>query len=371
MEIINRHQKIEHVSANPEPANAYFLDDYLISQNNISFGDKATANYEETSLSTLSNPKLTSFRLWVEHAPVAKELLGQGSSLDQLLPAYGEAVVRDHEEIQKLVPKLHQRFEERLLKLVEKGHLPKIYKERFTDSKSVGPAKVNLYDTFAASYLGQNITLATPAFYDPDEHEIYLRAFEGNAPLTRHFVHEETHRDLSGITTHKNDRKIYTSRLGFSTHVVGEKGRVPKSAQHRILNEATTEYITNLMVYGKPGKISPESRDDNHDTGVYVPERQILEIIANRVGVDTLLNAYAEDYTPGQPDTMRYNRKLMSKIREAYGPGFLHKLDKVDQEKGVKSALSFVRSADYLADNRRLRANKKINRALTLLGLRV
>jgi hypothetical protein len=132
-----------------------------------------------------------------------------------------------------------------------------------------------------------------------------------------------------------------------------------------LMKEGVTEYLTNIMIHGRPGEVSPELRE-GRDTGHYPIEREIVQVIANRVGLDIILNAYAEDYDSSKPNTMQHTRVFMRVVRKAYGPGFLQKLDKLDEQDGPERALAFVKAAEYVANNRdrRQKTGKKVGRIL-------
>lgn len=255
------------------------------------------------------------------------------------------------------LPGIEGFLDDRLEKLAKDGHIPTSIRDRYREEAA---ASVDL--RIADSSTGEK------AFYAPDTHIIHTRPWVSRKALTSLLVHEAFH-GISGASTRKHENALFTSRLGLGTHLVGELGYTgPNLTRHRAINEGVTEYLRNLVLHDLPGQISPEKRGSK-DTGSYKRERQIVQVLADRIGLNTLLDAYAEDYEPGKPDSVRHTRELMRKIRRAYGPGFLHKLDKLDREEDLERALIFVRAADYVAENR-TRARTVGQKVGAVLGLK-
>lgn len=359
METINRQEKINHLENMGVVAENEYFTAEIAKNEGWELQDVYPAHLKNLDVSDVApegSParRLKDFSAWLTYSPRAQSLLSsRGTDLSVLTAAYGEDIELNRKQYEVKLPELRDRLGERLQKLTSEGHLPKVMYQRFMAHEKSTHTAIGVFDS----------TFETAgAFYLSTNHTMYFRPWK-RAKFFKMFTHESGHA-LSGTTTKRDKNQLNSTRTGLGSVVYGD---VPVML-HRALNEGLTEYYTNIVMYNNPGKITPETRPANRDTGNYIGERRITEVIAKRVGLDTMLNAYAEDYDPKQPETMKHTRKLLREVRKFYGPGFLHKLDKVDREQGVEAAYEFVRRADTEAV-RRGRA-RKINRALTLVGLR-
>lgn len=342
MQAISRDQKINHLSINPPGSVDAFLGVVQVEQDNLFPAGETLSQRHERSTG-IKDRTLWDFEVWLHSAPEAQGLLVAGSSTVAALPEYARAIKSEHARIEQLVCQSRQPVGRRLDILAEQGHVPAVLAERFKQSAVATNVALKIFDSSHDS--------RSTGFYEPDNHTIYFRPWASNRSLVRRYVHESFHA-LSGTTTKINNDQIYTSRTGLGTTVVSETDYSMNSIlRHRALNEGATEYMVNITVYGRPGLISSEDRSDK-DSGVYICEREILKIITDRIGLDTVLNAYAEDYNPDQTGTLEHTRKFVRLIRKTYGPGFLGKLDRIDREKGVEHALIYMKAADYIFGNR-------------------
>lgn len=325
-----------------------------------------TYHYQNAA-SGSTDRRLYDFERWLHNSSHAAKLLDSHATVPEALFAYKLAIRRERERVETLMPHVHEAFKRRLVQLTTSGHIPTVFLNRLEASPVATHVSLGIYDSAFEE--------DSSAIYWPNQHLIRFRPWAAKKQLAQCYVHESFH-SLSGSTNYLVDKTIVATRTGFGTDAAADKEPQDSAqAKHRALNEGVTEYLTNIVAYGLPGQISPEERSEK-DTGHYNNERRIVEIIAGRVGLKTLLEAFAEDYQPGKPNTFRHNRAFIKAVRLAYGPGFLGKLDKLDREEGAEAALEFVRRADSRAEERSREQPKiqnrraKAERALTLLGLK-
>jgi hypothetical protein len=369
METINRQQKLEYLDAALPPAPDYYLSVKLAKQSNLfPEGETVAHHYESAHMPGRGDRRLWDFEVWLHNDPDAEQFRDADTPILKALPAYRRAIKDEHQLLDEHLPLLQQSFCRRLDVLAQRGHIPSILAERLNESGLATHVRFGIYDSFIASQYPEALGRRTSAFYLPDKHVMYFRPFATVEQIKNRYVHESFHA-ISGTTTYKDSDRLYSSRTGLGTSPVGEKGYSSEEVKHRAINEGVTEYLTNLTHKGRPGAVSPEKRGER-DSGAYKVEREIVQILADRIGLDKILNAYAEDYEHGKPNTFEHTREFVRAIRSIYGPGFLGKLDKVDQERGVEAALTYIKAAEYLINTKQKQRSlaAKIGRALS--GLR-
>ncbi|GEM_PF-6274410 len=97
------------------------------------------------------------------------------------------------------------------------------------------------------------------------------------------------------------------------------------------LNEALTASLTDDVIK-RPFDVS------------YPSERKLLSLLESKIPRPLFLAAYFENFDPEKPADQRipHWNALIKKITESYGSGFLVKLDKFVQEKGVDEAVKIM-----------------------------
>lgn len=152
------------------------------------------------------------------------------------------------------------------------------------------------------------------------------------------FTHEMFHA-LSGRTImqiksgEEQEAGISESDSWFKHLRIGTRfGTAPP--RFRWLNEALTESLTMEL-------LRKESR-------IYEKERRLLSILETKVPRVLFLPAYFENFDPEKPADQRipHWNALVKAINEAYGGGFLVRLDKFVQEKGVDEAVKIMEQPD-------------------------
>lgn len=373
MHSINRQQKLEHLAAQPELSTNYYFDEQFVPDYDLT---STTARYyDDIRREKLTGPfdhPLNSFNFWLAATKSGRELLAQDAPLTTTLEAYAEAIDEEQHTIESYMPHFQQMIQKRLSALAKSGDIPEVLAERYK-AKNGSHISIGIMDSL---HLKDGAGI-----YDTDTHTIYVRPFFKPDRLAKLVVHESFH-GLSGLSMKRDGSELISSRLGLSTDLAREKGSGPNVAHHRAINEGVTEYLTNLLIFGNPGKVSfeerfkaPRLKGHIPDTGTYTEEREIIQILADRIGLDVILNAYVEDYDPTQPDTTQHMRTFIGKVRKTYGPGFLRQLDKIDREQGVEAAVKFMKAADKevsrpTSENKRHNRAKKIHSALTYVGLK-
>lgn len=329
METISRQQKIDHLIANPVPVQEFSLTHDGIRQ--------------RLTPATADKPGLgVDFQYWLTNSDEGRALQEVGTPLLSTMNAYGRAIEQEKERIESFIPGFREKFGKRLHSLTEKGHAPAVLYERFIDhgaSTHVGLGVFDSYDDYAT------------AIYKAGSHTVHFRPWRDEKAIYRSYVHESLH-GLSGASSKLyRNQAVVALRTGLGAaaleHLPNNERQLAE--RHRAINEGVTEYLANITVNGLSGLITAKERG-GLDSRRYMEEREIVGIIAKRIGLNTLLNAYAEDYIPGQPDSQKNTRQMVASLRKVYGPGFLNKLDRKDREKGVKAALGFVKTADKHAE---------------------
>lgn len=349
MQAIDRSEKLEILNQTTRSVPDLFLTQRVAERDGL-FARGETGSHHLAVLQSgqSTDGRLYDFERWLYNADEADRLLGEDATLDEILPAYATAIKQEHSRVADFAAGLSSKLGARLEHLADTGHLPSSLSERFQTMNFSARLRIGIADS--------SIDQKAGAFYWPAQHAMYFRPWTSKKQLASAFTHESLHA-LSGTTTLKDGSgKLFSSRLGLGMDPVGESGYIVKSmARHRAINEGVTEYLNNLLIHGLHGAVSRHNRGKDKDTGHYVAEREIVQIIADRVGIDTILEAYAEDYRPGQAGTLTHTRDFVRAIRRAYGPGFLQKLDKLDSQDGPQRALEFMKAADYLAGNEQCR----------------
>lgn len=362
MNTITRLEKLQHAEDNLSKRTGFLLNERAVDRMPEFQDNDFPLHALEADVPR--NSKLEDFTTWLHNDPHAHELSEGGATLRQALPAYRTAVLHKLAKMKEWQHETNDFLSTRLQELAEAGHIPEILVDRLQTRQNAAMVDVKIVD----SSVGED----KAAFYVPDEHVVYLRPWLNHKAFVSTMTHEAFH-GLSGTSVKQKNDRLFTSRLGLGTNVVGDNGYISSEiGKHRAINEGVTEYLRNLVHYGKPGEISADRRGPKHDTRSYTREREIVQILADRIGLDAILKAYAEDYVPGTKNTLENTREFIHLVRKTYGPGFLQKLDKLDQEEGPERALLFVKAADYVAGNKyRARSvSQKVGSALGINNLK-
>jgi hypothetical protein len=230
MDTINRHAKFEHLNAVSQPVRDLYLTPQIVRKNQLFANDETAAYHYKSILEPPSGSKqLYDFEDWLHNADEAKALLDADAKVMNILPAYGEAIKREHAFVEDYILNLCTGFGLGLDDLAAKGHIPTTLADRFHLTDFATSLKVGIADSSFEQEAG--------AFYWPAKNTMYFRPWSSVKQLTQRFTHESFHH-LSGTTTVKQKGQIYSSRLGLGMDPVGENGYVNGSMQrHRAINE--------------------------------------------------------------------------------------------------------------------------------------
>ncbi len=274
-------------------------------------------------------------------SPIPPELL------EPLLIAHVKEFQRKNEEFLQRVPHLKREFYKRALVLRARGLLPveePTLKTRF-EQTSVQLADPllrplnEIYGQYSSDFSLVEIAPDLPGRLEKHTfaHEMY-HAFEGKTPAEWRFSEEvetEVSRRLreQGVQDEERTPFIVDMRSGLQFRGAKEHG----SSRFHWLNEALTDFFAAEHTNEKP---------------IYVRELRLLRGLLERgkkpLSHGDFAAAYFEPYDAQEPAGQRlaYWNALMKKITESYGSGFLVKLDKFVQEKGVDEALKTMERPD-------------------------
>ncbi len=242
------------------------------------------------------------------------------------------------EQIKKVVekewlPEFKEEFIEKIDLLRQSGNLnltPEEIKKRL--------ASVQIYFFSKGSTKGRDIdakAVTSPYSSVLIEVDTNLKDAELRADLQHTFNHEMLH-VVSGslfLTTPKHlgifNTEKYRRGLVFGPLAKGEKVE-----RFRWLNEAVTESLALEM-----------NKDKDRDSAPYRPERLLLSLLVNgpagsdkhKVDRKKFSHAYFENYEPKDEADARLKnwKELVRSINKAYYPGFLVKIDKLIEKKGL------------------------------------
>lgn len=232
-------------------------------------------------------------------------------------------------------PELAKTFERQLKHAVAEGYIPtEVLKRvepalRYTSFKITDGLEWEVADIDA---VGE---------YTPERDTITLSSVAIAAGYTwwttKLFTHEIMHK-LSGMTILTDER--YVKRLGMADSITEKRS-------HDWLNEALTEHNAQTLINDDFDTVEPKLRYPDSQT--YADERSLLARLIDcsegNLDIKLFNGAYFEDNNAGEDGkvTAPARRALMRAMRNAYGPGALHKIDRLVNEYGAEFAWSCIR----------------------------
>lgn len=237
----------------------------------------------------------------------------------------------------ELLPKLEDRFVERIDRLKKKGLLP-ISREKIEDAFERMHVELGDEDAHEASgTYGYNkfvITLATRLFDEYRSIDLML----GSPEIERTYTHELFHALSAKLVMKDEDDRMRVRRVGFKMVVSEKEG----GERFRWLNEAMTEYLSDESFGGV--------------SDVYAQEKVLLNYLMEGgkkpIPRELFANAYFEDHEPGDgaTQTIPHWRILRAALNESFGPTFLVDLDKAIQKHGIAKVLQKIGEQEEQAE---------------------